>query len=286
MLATGVAVQPRYAATPSGVVGADDGIHASSNGGPISITSRDPSPPPLDYVRRSGGLFRDMTIHDLDMARWLLAEEVVAVYAAGSCLVDPAIGAAGDVDTAVLVLTTASGRVCQITNSRRCSYGYDQRIEVFGSAGLLRVDNQTATRLEQAGPAGFLNQCYRHAQGTTIYGGTSEVQRIILAGHLLSAYTPVLPPLEDLAALPWIVPRRPHSIRAVVDGVFAAASLAPYVVVELDFEPVAGRRALRVAEPVLKRGAHQPSGAPGNRRHERVIAEVPEREREPFEIVV
>src|SRR5690606_12538914 len=96
----------------------------------VSITSCDPAPPPLDYVRRSGGLFRDMTIHDLDMARWLLGEEPVSVFASASTLVDPAIGAAGDVDTAVVVLRTASGALCQVTNSRRCAYGYDQRIEV------------------------------------------------------------------------------------------------------------------------------------------------------------
>ncbi|HLT91522.1 MAG TPA: inositol 2-dehydrogenase [Woeseiaceae bacterium] len=124
----------------------------------VSITSRDPAPPPLDYVRRSGGLFRDMTIHDLDMARWLLGEEPVSVFASASTLVDPAIGAAGDVDTAVVVLRTASGALCQVTNSRRCAYGYDQRIEVFGAGGMLRADNETATRVERAGADGFLSE--------------------------------------------------------------------------------------------------------------------------------
>jgi len=124
----------------------------------VSITSRDPSPPPPAYVARSGGLFRDMMIHDLDMARWLLAEEPVSVYARGSALIDPAIGAAGDIDTAVVVLETASGRLCQITNSRRCAYGYDQRIEVFGSAGLARADNVPATTVETADAAGFTRE--------------------------------------------------------------------------------------------------------------------------------
>ncbi|MBM4195476.1 MAG: inositol 2-dehydrogenase [Gammaproteobacteria bacterium] len=124
----------------------------------ISITSRDPAPPPVSYVQRSGGLFRDMMIHDLDMARWLLAEDPVSVYARGSALVDPEIGRAGDIDTAVVVLETASGRLCQITNSRRCSYGYDQRIEVFGSQGLLRADNDTATRVAVAGAGGFTTE--------------------------------------------------------------------------------------------------------------------------------
>jgi myo-inositol 2-dehydrogenase/D-chiro-inositol 1-dehydrogenase len=107
----------------------------------LSITSRDPSPPPLAYVRFSGGLFRDMMIHDFDMARWLLGEEPVEVFAAASVLVDPAIGDAGDVDTAVVTLRTGSGALCQISNSRRAVYGYDQRIEVLGSKGALRADN-------------------------------------------------------------------------------------------------------------------------------------------------
>ncbi|MEQ9562513.1 MAG: inositol 2-dehydrogenase [Woeseiaceae bacterium] len=121
----------------------------------VSITSRDPSPPPPAYIGRSGGLFRDMMIHDFDLARWLLGEEPIEVFASGSVLVDPAIGKAGDVDTAVVVLRTASGRLCQITNSRRCAYGYDQRIEVFGSAGMVRAGNQTATSVQTADRAGF-----------------------------------------------------------------------------------------------------------------------------------
>jgi myo-inositol 2-dehydrogenase/D-chiro-inositol 1-dehydrogenase len=124
----------------------------------VTITSRDPAPPPVDYVRRSGGLFRDMTIHDLDMARWLLGEEPVSVFASASTLVDAAIADAGDVDTAVLVLRTASGALCHITNSRRCTYGYDQRIEVFGAGGMLRAGNETATRVERAGPDGFTTE--------------------------------------------------------------------------------------------------------------------------------
>jgi myo-inositol 2-dehydrogenase/D-chiro-inositol 1-dehydrogenase len=124
----------------------------------LAITSRDPSPPPLDYIRRSGGLFRDMMIHDFDMARWLLGEEPVRVFAHGACFIDPAIAAAGDVDTAVAMLTTATGRMCVITNSRRCSFGYDQRIEAFGAHGMLRADNATATRVERAGIDGFTTE--------------------------------------------------------------------------------------------------------------------------------
>jgi myo-inositol 2-dehydrogenase/D-chiro-inositol 1-dehydrogenase len=89
----------------------------------------------------SGGLFKDMAIHDFDMARWLLGEEPVEVYAAGSCLVDPEIGKLGDVDTARTVLKTASGKLCVISNSRRSGFGYDQRIEAYGSGGMVRADN-------------------------------------------------------------------------------------------------------------------------------------------------
>jgi len=121
----------------------------------VTIISRDPSPPPIDYVRVSGGLFRDMMIHDLDMARFLLGEEAISVSAAASCLVDPAIGAAGDVDTAVVTLRTASGRLCQISNSRRAAYGYDQRIEAHGAKGLLRAGNVLPTTVELADADGF-----------------------------------------------------------------------------------------------------------------------------------
>ncbi len=101
----------------------------------VSITSRDPGPPPLEYMARSGGLFRDMTIHDFDMARFLLGEEPVSVTAVGSVLVDPAIGGVPDIDSAAVTLVTATGKIAQISNSRRASYGYDQRIEVHGSTG-------------------------------------------------------------------------------------------------------------------------------------------------------
>jgi len=121
----------------------------------VSITSRDPSPPSADYIRRSGGMFRDMTIHDLDMARWLSGDEPSSVFAYGSCLIDATIGAAGDIDSAVVALQTAGGAFCQITNSRRCSYGYDQRIEVFGASGMLRADNETLTTVEHANSSGF-----------------------------------------------------------------------------------------------------------------------------------
>ena len=121
----------------------------------VTILSRDPSPPPIDYVKSSGGLFRDMMIHDFDMARFLLGEDPISVHAVGSCLVDAEIGIAGDVDTAATTLKTASGKICQISNSRRATYGYDQRIEVHGSKGLLRAGNILENTVECATASGF-----------------------------------------------------------------------------------------------------------------------------------
>jgi myo-inositol 2-dehydrogenase/D-chiro-inositol 1-dehydrogenase len=122
----------------------------------LAITSRDPAPPPIDFVRRSGGLFRDMMIHDLDMACWLSGEAPIEVYAMASVLVDPAIGEAGDVDTAVVMLRMPSGALCQISNSRRAVYGYDQRIEAFGSKGALRAENVVESTVAFAGADGIV----------------------------------------------------------------------------------------------------------------------------------
>ena len=109
----------------------------------LHIISRDPAPPPIDYIKVSGGIFFDMTIHDFDMARYLMGSEVAEIYTAGAVLVDPAIGAAGDLDTAVITLRFANGAIGAIDNSRRAVYGYDQRVEVFGSAGMVAVSNNT-----------------------------------------------------------------------------------------------------------------------------------------------
>lgn len=124
----------------------------------LTIISRDPAPPPAEYVPASGGLFRDMMIHDFDMARWLLGEPIAHVQAVGSCLIDPAIGDAGDIDTAMVTLVTASGRLCHINNSRRACYGYDQRIEAFGSAGMLQAQNESDTRLRFTGESGQVEE--------------------------------------------------------------------------------------------------------------------------------
>jgi len=113
----------------------------------LRISSRDPQPPPLDYIKVSGGLFLDMMIHDFDMARYLLGEEVTELMATGTCLIDSAIGKCGDVDTAVVLLKFQSGALGTIDNSRQAVYGYDQRIEVFGSKGSVVVENKTPTEV-------------------------------------------------------------------------------------------------------------------------------------------
>src|ERR1700754_2078406 len=110
----------------------------------VRITSRDPAPPPLAYVKVSGGIFLDMTIHDFDMARFVTRSEVVEVFARGSVRIDPAFARAGDVDTAVVMLTHADGCLTTIDNSREAVYGYDQRVEVFGSAGMAASENPLA----------------------------------------------------------------------------------------------------------------------------------------------
>lgn len=123
----------------------------------VTITSKDPRPPPPEYLGRSGGLFRDMMIHDLDMARWLLGEEPVKVFATGRALVDPAAAELGDIDTAVCVLETASGSTATITNSRRAVYGYDQRIEVHGSDGMIQAKNHQTDALVRWTAQGVLH---------------------------------------------------------------------------------------------------------------------------------
>ena len=109
----------------------------------VRITSRDPAPPPVSYIKVSGGMFLDMTIHDFDMARFLTGSEVVEVYTAAGVMVDPGIGEAGDVDTAVITLYFANGAIGTIDNCRKAVYGYDQRVEVFGSGGMVHALNNT-----------------------------------------------------------------------------------------------------------------------------------------------
>jgi myo-inositol 2-dehydrogenase/D-chiro-inositol 1-dehydrogenase len=137
----------------------------------LSITSRDPAPPPIAYIERSGGIFKDQLIHDFDVCRWILGDEAQTVYAAASCLVDPAIARAGDADTTAVTIRTRKGRLCQINTSRRAAYGYDQRFEVLGSGGMLAAGNHRPTEVSwhRAGaismdpPEPFFLERYRSA---------------------------------------------------------------------------------------------------------------------------
>jgi myo-inositol 2-dehydrogenase/D-chiro-inositol 1-dehydrogenase len=137
----------------------------------VHIISRDPAPPPVEYIKVSGGIFLDMTIHDFDMARYLIGSEVEEVYAAGGVMVDPKIGEAGDIDTALVTLRYANGAIGSIDNSRRAVYGYDQRVEVFGSEGGVVVANRTpdnaivsdAGGVHAAKPLYFFEERYTNA---------------------------------------------------------------------------------------------------------------------------
>jgi myo-inositol 2-dehydrogenase/D-chiro-inositol 1-dehydrogenase len=137
----------------------------------LVITSRDPGAPPVDYIKHSGGVFKDMLIHDFDVFRWILADEAISVYATGSCLTDPAIAQAGDIDSTAVTIHTKRGRLCQINTSRRAAYGYDQRFEVLGSKGMLQAGNHkptevyahTAVSVSQDKPEHFFLERYRTA---------------------------------------------------------------------------------------------------------------------------
>ncbi|MBU2936661.1 MULTISPECIES: inositol 2-dehydrogenase [Pacificibacter] len=161
----------------------------------VTILSRDPAAPPISYIESSGGIFRDMMIHDFDMARFLLGEEPVQIFAVGSALVDPAIGAAGDVDTAAVTLTTTSGKICQISNSRRASYGYDQRLEVHGAKGMLRAENLLENTVEVATETGF-----RRAPTLNFFLERYETAYLSEMQHFINALTngtPVMPSITD-----------------------------------------------------------------------------------------
>lgn len=142
----------------------------------LVVTSRDPGPPPVSYIKVSGGVFKDMLIHDFDVFRWILDDEAVSVYATGSCLVDPAIGEAGDLDSTAVTIRTRLGRLCQINTTRRAAYGYDQRFEVLGSAGMLQAGNHkptevvshTAANVSEDKPENFFLERYRAAYANEI----------------------------------------------------------------------------------------------------------------------
>ncbi|PUA19760.1 inositol 2-dehydrogenase [Glaciimonas sp. PCH181] len=142
----------------------------------LIVTSRDPGAPPVSYLKSSGGIFKDMLIHDFDIFRWILDDEAVSISATGSCLSDPAIAEAGDIDSAVVTIRTRRGRLCQINTSRRAAYGYDQRFEVLGSQGMLQAGNHkptevvssTAHNVSQDLPEHFFLERYRAAYAREI----------------------------------------------------------------------------------------------------------------------
>ncbi|WP_296661738.1 inositol 2-dehydrogenase [Paraburkholderia sp.] len=148
-------------------------IEAGEIGTPemLVVTSRDPGAPPIDYIRHSGGIFKDMLIHDFDIFRWILDDEADTVHATGSCLSDPAIAEAGDIDSTAVTIRTKRGRLCQINTARRAAYGYDQRFEILGSNGMLQAGNVRPTEVvawskqavSQDVPEAFFLERYRAA---------------------------------------------------------------------------------------------------------------------------
>lgn len=166
----------------------------------LTLTSRDPGLPPQSYIATSGGIFRDMTIHDFDMARFLLAEEVTEVFATASVLVETYVGDLGDYDTATVVMRTASDKQVIISNSRRARYGYDQRIEVHGSLGMAHAENQRPADIEVATAAGFVKQpLHGFFMDRYIAAYEAEITAFVQA---LKGAAPVCPTGQDgLAAL-------------------------------------------------------------------------------------
>ncbi|ESS39304.1 inositol 2-dehydrogenase [Burkholderia cenocepacia] len=142
----------------------------------LVVTSRDPGAPPADYIRSSGGIFKDMLIHDFDVFRWILGDEAQTLHATGSCLTDPAVHDAGDIDSTAVTIRTRRGLLCQINTSRRAAYGYDQRFELLGSQGMLLAGNVRPTEVSAwlAGgiatdvPEPFFLERYRHAYAAEI----------------------------------------------------------------------------------------------------------------------
>ncbi|KVL88087.1 inositol 2-dehydrogenase [Burkholderia stagnalis] len=142
----------------------------------LIVTSRDPGAPPVDYIRSSGGIFKDMLIHDFDVFRWILGDEAKTLHATGGCLTDPAVRDAGDIDSTAVTIRTRRGLLCQINTSRRAAYGYDQRFELLGSNGMLQAGNVRPTEVTAWSangiatdvPEPFFLERYRHAYAAEI----------------------------------------------------------------------------------------------------------------------
>jgi myo-inositol 2-dehydrogenase/D-chiro-inositol 1-dehydrogenase len=175
----------------SGSVGRAESLH---------IVNHDPAAPNLDFIPRSGGLFKDFTIHDFDTAGWILGEPFVEIFAQGSCLIEPAIAELGDIDTAKLILRAKSGTLCMISNSRRTGYGYDQRAELFGSAGALQVDNVPLTQVRKLGEDGASAAPFPYSFAER-YAEAYRAEIDHFADVLDGAATPATGPRDSLRAL-------------------------------------------------------------------------------------
>ena len=189
----------------------------------IKITSRDPEPPSIDYVKVSGGMFLDMTIHDFDMVRYLAGCDATEVYVQSANLVDPAIGEAGDVDTAVITLQMENGAIAVIDNCRRASYGYDQRAEVFGSDGMAAIsnDSQSSTVISNAEgvtgekPMFFFLERYMDAYGKEV---AAFIDAIVNDKETpLNVYDGLKPVLMGLAAKKSSEEHRPVKISEIME---------------------------------------------------------------------
>jgi len=168
----------------------------------LTLINHDPAPPPPAFIPRSGGLFKDFTIHDLDLAYSLLGEPPSEIFATASCLVDPAIGEAGDVDTAKVILRTKSGKLCVISNTRRSGYGYDQRVEAYGSRGMANTTNERVDGVEVWSEAGALASPIRPnflSRYMPSYAREMDHFADVVAGRTKS----VVGYAEGLAALAW-----------------------------------------------------------------------------------
>jgi len=168
----------------------------------LTLINHDPAPPPPAFIPRSGGLFKDFTIHDLDLAYSLLGEPPSEIFATASCLVDPSIAEAGDVDTARVVLRTKSGKLCVIANTRRSGYGYDQRVEAYGSRGMAMTGNERVDAVEVWGEAGARASPIRPnflSRYAASYAGEMDHFADVLSGRATS----VVGYAEGLAALAW-----------------------------------------------------------------------------------
>lgn len=188
----------------------------------LRITSRDPEPPPIEYVKVSGGMFLDMTIHDFDMARYLIDDEVVEVYAIGGVRVNPKIGEAGDIDTGVITLRFQNGVLATIDNSRKAIYGYDQRVEVLGSKGMVSVENpltdtvtlRSSTGNRSANPPYFFVERYKDAYLSELQAFVQCIQVDIQP--LVSGEDGRVPIVMGYAALKSLRENRPVKLSEIV----------------------------------------------------------------------